>query len=159
MALLSSAESEVGTIAGVLRFPSTFMEELSMKKTVLICIAAVAAVSGAHAATTAMSAAPSDSWTITDYYKQDIYDPHQSKIGSVDDVLVDKSGKVTGLVIGVGGFLDIGEKDVIVPFTAVKSEKKNDKWWLTLDETKDSLKGAPGFEYNKNSTAWELKKR
>jgi sporulation protein YlmC with PRC-barrel domain len=135
------------------------MEEFSMKKTVLICIAAVAAVSSAHAATTAMSAAPSDSWTITDYYKQDIYDPHQSKIGNVDDVLVDKSGKVTGLVIGVGGFLDIGEKDVIVPFTAVKSEKKNDKWWLTLDETKDSLKGAPGFEYNKNSTAWELKKR
>jgi hypothetical protein len=30
-------------------------------------------------------------------------------------------------VIGVGGFLDMGEKDVIVPFTAVKSEKKNDK--------------------------------
>jgi sporulation protein YlmC with PRC-barrel domain len=58
---------------------------------------------------------------------QDIYDPHQSKIGSVDDVLVDKSGKVTGLVIGVGGFLDMGEKDVIMPFTAVKSEKKNDK--------------------------------
>jgi hypothetical protein len=111
MALHSSAESDVGTIAGVLRFPRTPMEELLMKKTVLICIAAVAAVSGAHAATTA------------------------------------------------SGFLDIGEKDVIVPFTAVKSEKKNDKWWLTLDETKDSLKGAPGFEYNKNSTAWELKKR
>ena len=130
-----------------------------MKKAVLTCIAAAALVSGAHAATSAMSAAPSDSWTITDYYKQDVYDPHQSKIGSVDDVLVDKSGKVTGLVIGVGGFLGIGEKDVIVPFTAVKSEKKNDKWWLTLDETKDSLKGAPGFEYNKNRTAWEPQKR
>jgi hypothetical protein len=50
-------------------------------------------------------------------------------------------------VIGVGGFLGTGEKDVIVPFTAVKTAKKNDKWWLTLDETKDDLKGAPGFKY------------
>jgi len=45
-------------------------------------------------------------------------------------------------VIGVGGFLGAGEKDVIVPFTAVKTAKKNDKWWLTLDETKDDLKNA-----------------
>nr|WP_246668121.1 PRC-barrel domain-containing protein [Bradyrhizobium elkanii] len=44
----------------------------------------------------------------------------ESKIGTIDDVLVDKSAKVTGLVVGVGGFLGAGEKDVIVPFTAVK---------------------------------------
>jgi sporulation protein YlmC with PRC-barrel domain len=130
-----------------------------MKGFAITCVTAAALVSGAHAATTAMSAAPSDSATITDYYKQDVYDPQQSKIGSVDDVLVDKSGKVTGLVIGVGGFLGAGEKDVIVPFTAVKSEKKNDKWYLTLDETKDSLKGAPGFQYNKTSTTWEREKK
>jgi hypothetical protein len=58
-------------------------------------------------------------------------------------LLVDKSGKVTGLIVGVGGFLGAGEKDVIVPFTAVKAAKKNDSWWLTPDETKDDLKNAP----------------
>ena len=79
--------------------------------------------SGAYAATT-MSAAPSESWTITNYYKQAVYDPKESKIGDIDDVLIDKSGKVTGLVVGVGGFLGAGEKDVIVPFTAVKTAKK-----------------------------------
>ena len=100
-----------------------------------------------------MSAAPADSKSVTDYYKQNIYDPKEAKIG-IDDVLMDKSGKVTGLVVGVGGLLGAGEKDVIVPFTAVKTEKKNDKWWLTLDETKDSLKGAPGFKYDKASTTW-----
>src|SRR6478752_7155284 len=78
------------------------------------------------------AAAPPESWTVTNYYKQAVYDPKESKIGDIDDVLVDKSGKVTGLVIGVGGFLGAGEKDVIVPFTAVKTAKKNDKWWLTL---------------------------
>ncbi len=130
-----------------------------MNRIAIACFAAATLVSGACAATTTMSTAPSDSVTITDYYKQDVYNPQQSKIGSVDDVLVDKSGKVTALVIGVGGFLGAGEKDVIVPFTSVKTEKKNDKWYLTLDESKDSLKSAPGFQYNKTTTAWEPQKR
>ena len=124
-----------------------------MKKIAIGCIAAAALISGAYAATT-MTAAPADSWTVTNYYKQNVYDPKESKIGSIDDVLVDKSGKITGLVVGVGGFLGAGEKDVIVPFTAVKTQKKDDKWWLTLDETKDSLKEAPGFKYDRASTTW-----
>ena len=98
---------------------------------VLTCIAATSAF-----ASETMKAVPADGWTVTNYYKQSVYDPKESKIGDVDDVLVDKSGKVTGLVIGVGGFPGAGEKDVIVLFTAVKTAKKNDKWWLTLDETK-----------------------
>ena len=113
----------------------------------------------AYAATTSMSAAPSESWTVTNYYPQSVYDPKESKIGDVDDVLVNKEGRVTGLVIGVGGFLGAGEKDVIVPFTSVKTQKKNDKWWLTLDETKDNLKSAPGFTYDKASTAWVPEKK
>ena len=126
-----------------------------MKKTVAAgCLLAGAIVTSAYAATTTLKAAPQESWTVTNYYKQAIYDPKESKIGDIDDVLVDKSGKVTGLVIGVGGFLGMGEKDVIVPFTAVKTAKKNDKWWLTLDETKEDLKNAPGFKYDKASTTW-----
>jgi sporulation protein YlmC with PRC-barrel domain len=92
-------------------------------------------------------------------YKQAVYDPKESKIGDIDDVLVDKSGKVTGLVIGVGGFLGAGEKDLIVPFSAIKMSKRNDKWWLTLDETKDDLKNAHGFTYDKASTTWIPEKK
>ena len=124
-----------------------------MKKLAIASVVAAATATGAYAATT-MSAAPSESWTVANYYKQDIYDPKETKIGKIDDVLVDKSGKVTGLVVGVGGFLGVGEKDVIVPFTAVKNTKKDNKWWLTLDETKDGLKTAPGFSYDSASTTW-----
>ncbi len=126
-----------------------------MKLTTVLAASAIAAcgTAAAYAANT-MNAAQGDSWTITNYYKQNVYDPKESKIGSIDDVLVDKSGKVTGLVVGVGGFLGAGEKDVIVPFTAVKTEKKNDKWYLTLDESKDNLKNAPGFKYDRASTTW-----
>jgi sporulation protein YlmC with PRC-barrel domain len=124
-----------------------------MKKLATAAVLAAALTSGAYAATT-MSAAPGESWTVTNYYKQSVYDPKEAKIGDIDDVLVDKSGKVTGLVVGVGGFLGAGEKDVIVPFAEVKTQKKNDKWWLTLDANKDNLKSAPGFKYDKASTTW-----
>src|ERR1700757_3287928 len=129
-----------------------------MKRLILAGVAATALVSGAYAATT-MTAAPTESWTVTNYYKQAVYDPKESRIGDIDDVLVDKSGKVTGLVIGVGGFLGAGEKNVIVPFSAIKMSKRNDKWWLTLDETKDDLKNAHGFAYDKASTTWIPEKK
>ncbi|MGY4475827.1 PRC-barrel domain-containing protein [Bradyrhizobium sp. USDA 3364] len=116
-----------------------------MIKLIAGCIVATGMMTAAYAAET-MSAAPAESWTVTNYYKQSVYDPQQNKIGDVDDVLVDKSGKVNGLVIGVGGFLGAGEKDVIVPFAAVKTAKKDNKWWLTLNETKDGLKSAPGLQ-------------
>lgn len=124
-----------------------------MQKVLLSCAAVALSVATAHAAET-LSAAPAESWTVTNYYKQAVYDPQENKIGDIDDVLVDKSGKINGLVIGVGGLLGAGEKDVIVPFSAVKLAKKNDKWWLTLAESKDDLKSAPGFKYDKASTTW-----
>ena len=127
-----------------------------MKNLVIASALAIAATTAAHAAKTM---APSESWTVTNYYKQAVYDPKESKIGDIDDVLIDKSGKITGLVLSVGGFLGAGEKDVIVPFSAVKTTKKNDKWWLTIDETKDTLKNAPGFKYEKASTTWVPEKK
>ncbi|WP_407168694.1 PRC-barrel domain-containing protein [Bradyrhizobium sp. ORS 111] len=106
-----------------------------------------------------IATAPGESWTVTNYYKQAVYDPKESKIGDIDDVLVDKSGKITGLVVGVRSFLGAGEKDVIAPFGSVKAAKKNDKWWLILDETKDDLKQAQGFKYDKANTTWVSDKK
>jgi len=106
-----------------------------------------------------LSSLPPESWTVTNYYKQDIYDKGQNKVGKIDDVLIDKFGKITALMVGVGGFLGAGEKDVALPFSAVTSEKKNDKWWLTVDETKDSLKNAAGYKYDSSTTAWVLENK
>lgn len=92
--------------------------------------------------------------TIANYYKQDIYDSSNTKIGSIDDVLVDDSGKVTSLIVGVGGFLGMDKKDVAVPFNALQATMKNDKWYLTVNTTKDALKAAPGFKYDNTKTGW-----
>jgi sporulation protein YlmC with PRC-barrel domain len=92
--------------------------------------------------------------TVTNFYKQNVYDPSDNKIGDVDDVLVDKEGRVTAMIIGVGGFLGMGEKDVAVPFSSVRASEKNNKWYLALNTTKEALKTAPGFTYDKAKTAW-----
>ena len=67
-----------------------------------------------------MSSVPSSSMTVTDWYKQDVYDRQNNKIGEIMDVLVDKSGQVDAAIVGVGGFLGAGEKDVAVSFNAIK---------------------------------------
>lgn len=120
----------------------------------LHALAVVAALSTPAFAVESMSKLPSDSWTITNYYKQDVYDKSQNTVGKIDDVLIDKSGKITTLMVGVGGFLGVGEKDVALPFAAVQPEKKNNKWYLTVDETKDTLKSAAGYKYDSSTTTW-----
>ena len=101
-----------------------------------------------------MTSIPSSSRTVTDWYKQNVYDPNQQKIGEIMDLLVNPSGQIDAAIVGVGGFLGVGEKDVAVSFSGIKASKKNDKTYLTLDTTKDALKKAPGFKYDRQSTTW-----
>jgi hypothetical protein len=95
-----------------------------------------------------------DSVTVTDFYKQNVYDPGENKIGSIEDVLVDQAGKVTAFIVAVGGFLGVGEKDVATPFNAIKAQQKDGKWYLTMSANKDELKAAPGFKYDRSQTKW-----
>jgi sporulation protein YlmC with PRC-barrel domain len=101
-----------------------------------------------------MSSVPTNSVTVTDWYKQNVYDPSDNKIGEIMDVLVSPEGRATALIVGVGGFLGAGEKDVAVPFSAVKHTMKDKKIYLTMDTTKDALKAAPGFKYDREKTSW-----
>jgi len=131
-----------------------------MKKICVVLTAAVLLSGAALAQSIAagrpelMSAVPTSAKTISDWYKQDIYDPSDSKIGKIDDVLLSDSGQVKALMVGVGGFLGAGEKDVAVPFSAIKQTTKSNKMYLTMDTTKDALKSAPGFKYDSDKTAW-----
>jgi sporulation protein YlmC with PRC-barrel domain len=102
-----------------------------------------------------MKSIPGQSATVTHWYKQNVYDPNDNKIGEIEDVLIDREGKVTALIIGVGGFLGIGEKDVAVPFNAVRATTKdNNKWYLVMNSTKDALKSAKGFKYDRDAMSW-----
>jgi sporulation protein YlmC with PRC-barrel domain len=98
---------------------------------------------------------PSEAMTVTHWYKQTVYDPSDAKIGEIMDVLVDRGGKIVALVVGAGGFIGMGEKDVIVPFNAVQFKTKdNNKWYPVMNTTKDALKNAPGYKYDNTAMTW-----
>lgn len=78
----------------------------------------------------------------------DVIGANDEKIGDVSDVLFDQAGKVHAYIVGVGGFLGIGAKDVALApasFQLVKGESNSaDK--LRLSMTKDQLQQAAAFE-------------
>jgi sporulation protein YlmC with PRC-barrel domain len=49
-----------------------------------------------------------------------VYNDNNSSIGSIEDLLTDKNGNIKAVVIGVGGFLGVGEHLVAVPFDKIK---------------------------------------
>jgi hypothetical protein len=101
-----------------------------------------------------LSSIPSTATTVANYYKQNLYDPSDSKIGEIVDVLVGNDGRIAAFIVSVGGFLGMDSKDVAVPFTAVHATQKNGSWDLTMNATKDALKGAPGYKYDKAKANW-----
>lgn len=69
-------------------------------------------------------------------------------IGSINEVVLGKDGKVAAVVIGVGGFLGMGEREVAVNFDSLRmSQDSNNRTLVTLDATKDSLKAAPEWRW------------
>lgn len=69
-------------------------------------------------------------------------------IGSINDLIVDRSGQVTAVIVGVGGFLGIGERDVAIAWHELEHSLDNGKPVLHIDADKDVLKGYP--EYRRN---------
>jgi sporulation protein YlmC with PRC-barrel domain len=109
---------------------------------------------GTPTQTQALTTLPQNTTTVTNYYKQNVYDPSDAKIGEISDVLVNKEGKVDAFIVSVGGFLGVGEKDVAVPFDAIHATEKNGKWYLTMNATKDALKSANGYKFDKVKSTW-----
>ena len=61
-----------------------------------------------------------DQWRASKLVGVAVYGPEKKDVGKITDVLLSKDGKAEYVIIGVGGFLGIGEKDVAVPFDQVK---------------------------------------
>jgi len=117
-------------------------------------------------------------WRSSKLIGLDIYNRADEKIGDINEVLLDHTGKVKAVVIGVGGFLGMGEHDVAVsmdklkfmeePHKSAKADKSDGKAttgssspqarrdaandWVpdhaVMDATKDQLKAMPQFKYS-----------
>jgi sporulation protein YlmC with PRC-barrel domain len=97
---------------------------------------------------------PGGALPISDYYKQNVYDTRDNKIGDVKDLLLDQSGKIDSVIIGVGGFLGLGEKNIAVPFSSLKVAEKNGDRYLVMETTKQALETAPGYTFDQSKKVW-----
>ena len=62
----------------------------------------------------AATTATSGMWRASKLKGLNVYNDKNEKLGDINEILLDKSGKVDGVVIGVGGFLGMGEHDIKV---------------------------------------------
>lgn len=107
--------------------------------------------SGANAAF--ISEQMQEQWLASNLIGTKVRGSGDESVGEVNDVLLDRNGNVVGAVIGVGGFLGMGEKDVAVPFSALQMVRNSDGDRLILNKSKDELKNAPSFkEFSRSGT-------
>lgn len=69
-------------------------------------------------------------------------------IGEINDLIIEQDGRVVAAVVGVGGFLGIGEKNVALPMDkfTITQNAEGDSVTLTTVETAETLKAAPEYQ-------------
>jgi sporulation protein YlmC with PRC-barrel domain len=77
-------------------------------------------------------------------------------VGEINDVILGRDGQIKAVVLGVGGFLGMGEKNVAVPMQDVKFVKNGDgadDYFLVVNANKDLLTNAPAYVSLEEKTA------
>jgi sporulation protein YlmC with PRC-barrel domain len=115
-------------------------------------------------------------WRASKLKGLNVYNDKNEKLGDINEILIDKSGKVAGVVIGVGGFIGMGEHDIMVDMNKLKfveepvrtssttttpstsntdpstKNTNNHKWYpdhaVLVGADKDKLKSMPQFKYD-----------
>ena len=80
----------------------------------------------------------------------DVVNTDNDKIGSISDLVINKEGQVVGIVVGVGGFLGMGEKQVALSWNSVKitTDEDNDNYQVMTSLLKGDLESA--IEYTEH---------
>jgi sporulation protein YlmC with PRC-barrel domain len=131
-----------------------------------ICALATTAALAQNSNSTQNASAKGE-WQASKLIHMNVYNGQNQKIGDIKELMLDKSGKIANVVIGVGGFLGMGEHDVAVSFDRLKwtdavtttgssqpaNQSKNTNRTYpdhaVLDATKDQLKSMRNFDYSK----------
>jgi hypothetical protein len=75
-------------------------------------------------------------------------------VGEIDELVLSKDGKVAAVVVGVGGFLGIGEREVALDYKSLNIKYDPNAMTnagavtIQVNATKDSLKSAPAWTWN-----------
>ncbi len=129
-----------------------------MKNLVAIALLSTALVSGAAYAQTAQTAQPADraapaattssdkmmlkgKWRASKLMGLDVYNEANEKLGDVNELILDKDGKVNAVIIGVGGFLGMGEHDIAVTMDKLKFIEEPVRTSSTATTTRETTTG------------------
>jgi sporulation protein YlmC with PRC-barrel domain len=74
----------------------------------------------ANASSTSINQNHQGEWRASKLVGVNVYNDNNEKLGSIDDLVVDKSGAIKTAIIGVGGFLGVGERYIAVKFDSLK---------------------------------------
>jgi sporulation protein YlmC with PRC-barrel domain len=95
----------------------------------------------------AVTTMPAEKVLASKLLNESVRNKANESIGDINDVVIDKSGKVASVIVGVGGFLGLGEKDVALSFDQLSFATDNDgDLTVTTEATKESLQSAPAYE-------------
>jgi sporulation protein YlmC with PRC-barrel domain len=130
------------------------------------------------ASTISESSLQGSTWRGSKVVGLNVYNDQNESVGSINDLLMDKSGNIKAVVLGVGGFLGMGEHLVAIPFDKIKfvdqpipstttsssssksssttgstssSTSTKNPWYpdhAVFNATKDELKAMPEFKYS-----------
>ena len=136
------------------------MRRNSSKRLAVLILAAIAFSVPATAQTAAPSTPvqfvveqPSGEWLAHVFYGSQVQSPAGDVIGDVNDLMFNKSGQISTVVLGVGGILGMGEKNVAVPYGALQFKSSADgARIIVVALTKAELAAAPAFKATEKTT-------
>lgn len=79
-----------------------------------------------------------------------VYNNNNEAVGEIEDFLILDGKTIHAVILGVGGFLGIGERYVAVSPSSITLSKKDDKLRALINTNKDELKNATPFNYRKS---------
>jgi sporulation protein YlmC with PRC-barrel domain len=94
-----------------------------------------------------------DQWLVGNLWGKSVYNASGQSIGDLNDLVIDKDGKVAAVVIGVGGFLGLGEKNVAVDFGQLQKAGGVSSNKLVIEMTEQDLRNAPAFQRSSSTSS------
>lgn len=87
-----------------------------------------------------------DQWTASTLIGQPVMGSSGDKVGDVNDLVFSPNGRLAAIVVGVGGFLGVGEKNVAIPVARATTDgKRSSEVVVRVNFTKDALEKAPAY--------------
>jgi len=104
---------------------------------------------------TFQSVQANNQWMASQLIGLAVYGPSKEKIGTINDLVIDQSGSVQAAVIGIGGFLGIGTKDIAVVLRVMVITRENDGDTANVKLSKNEIDLAPAFQtYTPPGQSW-----